>query len=139
MLEKGKICLKCLNWVFEDGAGTRYNPPTTKIQNYLKDWVGNKHGISNCIWEGWRELTLISCCIFVVGILKHLTDVLELRDFLQILPDEGNMLFFLPYITECQEKEKSKQLLNTIRKKGEHLQHYIWYLLICVVKVHVLD
>lgn len=107
--------------------------------NYLKDWVGNKHGISNCIWEGWRELTLISCCIFVVGILKHLTDVLELRDFLQILPDEGNMLFFLPYITECQEKEKSKQLLNIIRKKGEHLQHYIWYLLICVVKVHVLD
>lgn len=59
------------------------------------------------------------------GILKHLTDVLELRDFLQILPDEGNMLFFLPYITECQEKEKSKQLLNIIRKKGEHLQHYI--------------
>lgn len=59
------------------------------------------------------------------GILKHLTDVLELKDFLQILPDEGNMLFFLPYITECQEKEKSKQLLNIIRKKGEHLQHYI--------------
>lgn len=141
-----KICWKKgkLSEMFELGiwgwSWYQVQPSNNKnSDNYLKDWVGNKHGISNCIWEGWRELTLISCCIFVVGILKHLTDVLELRDFLQILPDEGNMLFFLPYITECQEKEKSKQLLNIIRKKGEHLQHYIWYLLICVVKVHVLD
>ena len=63
--------------------------------------------------------------MYFVGILKHLTDVLELRDFIQILPEEGNMLFFLPYITECQEKEKSKQLANTIMKKGEHLQRYL--------------
>ncbi|XP_062584936.1 BLOC-2 complex member HPS3-like [Saccostrea cucullata] len=59
------------------------------------------------------------------GILKHLTDVLTVKDFLQILPEEGNMLFFLPYITECQEKDKSKKLLNTVVRKGEHLQRFV--------------
>lgn len=112
-----------------------------KFKKLLKrlSFMAKSMAYEKCLLYCWHGLTLISSCIFAVGILKHLTDVLELRDFLQILPDEGNMLFFLPYITECQEKEKSKQLLNIIRKKGEHLQHYIWYLLICVIKVRILD
>lgn len=112
-----------------------------KFQKIIEkiEFYGKKHGIWKCLLYCWHGLTLISSCIFVEGILKHLTDVLELKDFLQILPDEGNMLFFLPYITECQEKEKSKQLLNIIRKKGEHLQHYIWCLLMYVVKVRILE
>lgn len=63
--------------------------------------------------------------ILISGILKHLTDILELKDFLQILPDEGNMLFFLPYITKCQEKEKSENLLSSIIRKGGHLQRFV--------------
>lgn len=120
-------------------------PSTTRQQKKRQKIIkrielnGKKRGIWKCFLYCWHGLTLISSCIFVEGILKHLTDVLELRDFLQILPDEGNMLFFLPYITECQEKEKSKQLLNIIRKKGEHLQHYIWYMLISVIKVGILE
>lgn len=121
-------------------------PSTTRQQKKKRQKIikriefnGKKRGIWKCFLYCWHGLTLISSCIFVEGILKHLTDVLELKDFLQILPDEGNMLFFLPYITECQEKEKSKQLLNIIRKKGEHLQHYIWCLLMYVVKVRILE
>lgn len=35
MLKKGKICLKCLNGVFEDRASTKYNPPTKKKDRKL--------------------------------------------------------------------------------------------------------
>lgn len=55
-------------------------------------------------------------------ILDYLARTTGPEEFLNLLPDNGNFLFFLPYISMNCEKQKKNNLIQVIKNKGRQLQ-----------------
>ncbi|XP_069116206.1 BLOC-2 complex member HPS3-like isoform X2 [Argopecten irradians] len=58
----------------------------------------------------------------VKGVFSWLANEMEPEDFLNLLPGNGNVMFFLPYIGTCYKKQQSRRLLSNIVTKGENLK-----------------
>lgn len=48
------------------------------------------------------------------SILGYLTEIMDFETFIQLLPENGKMNFFLPFIQNCISKSMSKSLKETI-------------------------
>ncbi|XP_021379754.1 Hermansky-Pudlak syndrome 3 protein-like isoform X1 [Mizuhopecten yessoensis] len=57
------------------------------------------------------------------GVFSWLASAMEPADFLNLLPGNGNVMFFLPFIATCYKKKQSRKLLSNIVTKGEHLKN----------------
>eukprot|EP01124_Arcella_intermedia_P003357 TRINITY_DN11839_c0_g1_i1.p1 TRINITY_DN11839_c0_g1~~TRINITY_DN11839_c0_g1_i1.p1 ORF type:complete len:818 (+),score=182.45 TRINITY_DN11839_c0_g1_i1:970-3423(+) len=55
-------------------------------------------------------------------LLRHLSFVLDPDEFLKILPDAGNISFFLPFIENCLHHYNSKKLTQEIKADSEKEQ-----------------
>ncbi|KAL5015482.1 hypothetical protein ScPMuIL_009752 [Solemya velum] len=56
------------------------------------------------------------------GVLLQLCGLVSATDFLRLLPDDGNFIFFLPFIKLSFEKQQSKKIKKHIIDKGEELR-----------------
>ncbi|KAK3082722.1 hypothetical protein FSP39_003491 [Pinctada imbricata] len=55
-------------------------------------------------------------------VLSYLAEEIHSVNFLEILPDDGNFMFFLPYIYSCHEKDNIGKILKNIKKTGSKLR-----------------
>lgn len=46
--------------------------------------------------------------------MEFLSHTLEPREFISILPDSGNISFFVPYIKSCVMFHESKEVFNSV-------------------------
>lgn len=67
---------------------------------------------SVCI-DFWK---LVAC---YGSILEYLATKMDLESFLRLLPDQGNLTFFLPYIQACMQKNQAEELASGIRMDAQ--------------------
>ncbi len=61
----------------------------------------------------------------LAGVLHEASTLLTPVDFLNLLPQDGNVPFFLPFIEKSYRHYQTIQLKETIISKGEQLSHSV--------------